>query len=339
MVANKEFPREQIAKVLKSTSKCNIEFVRELVADKDFPRELIRDVLGCITKDNIDFARELVADKDFPRELIRDVLGCITKDNIDFARELVKDKEFPREQISDIIGAHNEDNMPLFDLVIARDDINNSALVGIADCIICKDDVNDRQVDTNKVKRYTALLENPKTSPFIVKKLNDGMDIDTAAFLLKTQQKLDGENAAMQKADKKSQVQNYSTNQQSLNEQFTSLGLSENESKAIIKAVSVDGSVNVELRNKAVELIEQGIAKNRIGDILTSAQITGQYNSKIIDDFVSLQGLGLNPLLEKNLAILNNISGKEAAEKFNSKVKKQIIGMLENLPESKKILL
>ncbi len=339
LVANKDFQREEIANVLCLTNKDKLDFARELVANKDFPRDKITEVLWYTNKDNLDFARELVANKDFPKNQTARVLEFTNKDNLDFASELVADKDFPRDKIAKVIQHYNYQSKTLFDLIVSRNDIKSSVLANITDCIICKDGAIRGQIDTNKVKRYTALLENPKTSPFMVKKLNDGMDIDTAAFLLKTQQKLDGENAAKQQANKKSQVQNYSTDQQTLNKQFTALGLSENESKAIIKAVSADGSVNIELRNKAVELIELGVAKNRIGDILTSAQITGQYNSKIIDDFVSLQGLGLNPLLEKNLAILNNLSGKEVAEKFNSKVKKQIIGMLENLPESKKILL
>ena len=339
LVANKEFSPEQIVDVLHYTTKDNRDFAQELVANKDFPKDRISRVLIHTNKDNINFARELVANKEFPRKQIEEVLSCTNTHNIDFARELVADKEFPKDKVHEVISSYNKDSKPLLDLISSRKDIKNTVLPGIADCITCKAGVNRGKIDTNKVKRYTALLENPKTSPFMVKKLNEGMDIDTAAFLLKTQQKLDGENTAKQQANKKSQVQNYSTDQQSLNEQFAALGLSENESKAIIKAISINGEVNIELRNKAVELIQQGIAKNRIGDILTSAQITGQYNPKIVDDFVSLQGLGFNPLLEKNLAILNNISSKEAAEKFNSKVKKQMINMLENLPESKKILL
>ena len=341
LVANKDFPKDRIRRVLIHTNKDNINFARELVANKEFPREQIADVLSFTNTHNVGFARELFADKEFPREQIADVLAYTNTHNVGFARKLFADKEFPQNKRCKVICSYNKDSKPLLDLISSRKDIKNKniVLIGIADCITCKYGVNRGKIDANKVKRYTALLENPKTSPFVVKKLNEGMDIDTAAFLLKTQQKLDGENTAKQQANKKSQVQNYSTDQQSLNEQFTALGLSENESKAIIKAISVNGEVNMELRNKAVELIQQGIAKNRIGDILTSAKITGQYNPKIVDDFVSLQGLGLNPLLEKNLAILNNISGKDVAEKFNSKVKKQMIGMLDNLPESKKILL
>ena len=328
-----------ISGVLQSTNKDNIDFAKDLVADKEFPRELISGVLQSTNKDNLDFARELVANTDFPRNQISDVLRYTNKDNVDIARELVADKDFPRGKVVDILKQYDQENKPLLDLILSRNDIKNSVLPGITECITCKDGVNSGQTDTNKVKRYTALLTDPKTSPFMVKKLNEGMDIDTAAFLLKTQRKLDAEQAQVKQAEQKSKTPSYNTSQQSTVDLFKQLGLNDKETTAVIKSITNDGVIDKTLQDKAVELVHQGVAKNKIGDILNSAKITGEYNPKIVDDFVSLQGLGLNPLLEKNLAILNNLRGEEVAEKFNPKVKKQMLGMIENLPDNTKILL
>lgn len=249
---------------------------------------------------------------------------------------MCSDKDFPRNKISDVLQRINEDNKPLVDLILSRKDIKNSVLPDVIECITCKDDVNSGSTDTNKVKRYTALLAEPKTFPFMVKKLNEGMDIDTAAFLLKTQRKLDAEKT---QAKQKSKTPNYNASQQSANDLFIQLGLNDKETAAVIKSISNDGVIDKTLQEKAVELVNKGVAKDKIGAILNSAKITGEYNSQIVDDFVSLQGLKLNPLLEMNLAILKNLTGEEVAEKFNSRVKKQMLNLIENLPDYTKILL
>ena len=239
-----------------------------------------------------------------------------------------------------ILRTYNKDSKPLIDTVIANKEIDSTCLAGIVDAIVCKDNVNRGNIDTSKVRRYTALLENPKTAPFMIKNLNKGMDIDTAAFLFKTRQRLDSEKVISNPAGKKDVTTDYTPNQIETFSKFIKQGLNEKESTAIIKAITTaDGKIDGVLENKAVELINAGISKNKIGDILNSARISGKYNPKIVDDFVSVQNIGLNPLLEKNIAILNNISAKTVGEKFNSKVKKQLIGMIENLPDGTKILL
>ena len=62
-----------------------------MVANKDFPQELIAEVIRAVRADNIAFAQELVADKNIPRELISNILQVT--DNAakqDFARNLCK---------------------------------------------------------------------------------------------------------------------------------------------------------------------------------------------------------------------------------------------------------
>lgn len=112
---------------------------------------------------------------------------------------------------------------------------------------------------------------------------------------------------------------------------FEANDFSEKESASVLKAISTEGVVDAALQAKALEIAKSGVQKNKIGDIINSAKISGEYNPKIVDDFMALQNTGLNPLLEKNLAVLNNLSGADVAVKFNSKVKKQIKGMIQGL--------
>lgn len=133
---------------------------------------------------------------DVPKRQISRILMVTSADNIEFAKNLCSRSDFPKDKISQVLSASNKDNKPLIEQVLGTDGLNKSCLSDILDSLVLKDGINHGKVDTNKVKRYTNLLQNPKTSPFVVKMLNDGMDINTAAFLSKTQQKLDAEKAA-----------------------------------------------------------------------------------------------------------------------------------------------
>ena len=92
-----------ILNVLNNVTDENALFARGLVANKDFPQELIAEVIRAVRADNIAFAQELVANKDFPQELMASVIFNVRADNIAFAQELVANKNIPRELISNIL--------------------------------------------------------------------------------------------------------------------------------------------------------------------------------------------------------------------------------------------
>lgn len=314
----------------------NKKLAMKLFFDKEInanPDEIFRILLN--TREfNVDLANKLCFSNEYdvPKNQIPRILMVTSADNIELAKNLCSRSDFPKDKISQVLSASNKDNKPLIEQVLGTDGLNKSCLSDILDSLVLKDGINHGKVDTNKVKRYTNLLQNPKTSPFVVKMLNEGMDINTAAFLSKTQQKLDAEKAAAPaKSAQKSLSDNMSADQKDVFALFEANGFSEKESASVLKAISTEGVVDAALQAKALEIAKSGVQKNKIGDIINSAKISGEYNPKIVDDFMALQNTGLNPLLEKNLAVLNNISGADVAVKFNSKVKKQIKGMIQGL--------
>lgn len=308
---------------------------------KDSPSK-IWPVINCCSKENSAFAEKLLfgSEYDVPKAYVVDILSTTTKDNTKFAEKLCGDKDYPKDKIAAALRNVNNDSMPLCETVLETNGLNKGCLPDILSSLVLKEGINSGKIDTNKVKRYTNLLQSPKTSPFVVKLLNEGVDIDTAAFLSKTRQKLENEkNTTQNSPAKKSASANMSFEQQDAFKTLESNGFNEKEAASVIKAASSDGVVDLALQSKAIELAKSGIAKNKIGDIINSAKITGDYNPKIVDDFVNLQNIGLNPLLEKNLAILNNISGADVAVKFNPKLKKQLKGMIQGLsPEMQSTL-
>lgn len=237
------------------------------------------------------------------------------------------------KNIREIISNTNPENLPLAKQIFQKEGLKPEKAGEILRSVLLKDGINRGNTDTQKVKQYTNLLQDKKLSPFVVEHLNNEMDMNTAAFLAKTQKKLNAENIPQEpKPQLDEQLQNSY-------DFFTSHGMNEKEATAAVKAISQDGVPDIALQSLALELMQKGIPANKIGEVIKNPKITGEFNQKIVYDFVSVQNSGLNPLLEKNLAVLNNISGADTALKFNSGVKKQIKAMLEKLtPEQRQAL-
>ena len=90
------------------------------------------------------------------------------------------------------------------------------------------------------------------------------------------------------------------------------------------------------MQKTAIDLINAGIPKNHIGNILSSATITGEYNPRIPADAMAIKNLGLNAFVERYLPFVNNLSPEDIASKFNPKMKKRLVSMIENIPEDTK---
>ena len=254
--------------------------------------------------------------------------------NLYCSDEKLYNNENLMQNIGNVLWAIEIDNLPLAKQIFETEGLNPENALGILKSVKLTDGVNAGKTDTQRVKQYTSLLQDKKLSQFVVEHLNDGMDMNTAAFLAKTQKKINAENTPK---ENKPQLDEELQNSHNV---FTSHGMGDKEATAIVKAISQDGVSDIALQSVALDLLNKGIAANKIGDVIKNAKITGEFNQKIVDDFVALQNLGLNSLLEKNLATLNNISGADTAVKFNSGVKKQIKAMLERLtPEQGQALL
>ena len=347
LCADKDFPKYKIAEIIRCTTQDNLAFAEKLCADKDFPKDLISHIISCTRQGNIAFAEKLCADKDFPKDLIANIIRATNKDNLAFAEKLCADKDFPKDKIADIIKATNKDNQAFLETLCVNENVPKDKIHEILKATVINDlndaGGNNGKTDAKKVDRYTRLFQNPNTAKWAGDMLKQGFDIETISKLAPTKQSFFTERVksteTTHKVVEEKAVSPIDAIKQETIQEFENLGLDTKQANAVFKSIAKNGVVDTSLKAKAIELINKGVAKNKIGDILNSAQITGEFNSKIVDDFVLLQNRGLNPLLEKNLAVLNNISGADCAVKFNSKVRNQIKAMINNLPDAVKISL
>jgi len=349
LIDNPNFDPNNLANILytikndTNLAKLQMDWADKLIDNPNFDPNNLANILYAISNDTnlaklqMDCADKLIDNPNFDQNNLANILYIIKNDTnlaelqMDWADKLIDNPTFDNKMLSIILDCVDQPTMPFINTIITIDGLDLSKLPVMLEVFDLKDNGAGHGIDTNKIKRYTSLFQNPNTSQFMANKINGGMDIDTAAFLCKTQQKLNSEKQNSQVAEQNSKTANYSDEQNNTFETLTALGLNEKEANAIIKSISKDGVVDLNLQTQAVKLINQGIAKNKVGDIITSAKIEGEFNQKIVDDFVAIQNIGLNPLLEKNLAILNNIKGVTVAEKFNSKVKNQLKAMIEKL--------
>lgn len=297
-----------------------------------------------LSKENIQLADIILSnEKLYNNENVMQNIGDIifitnTPERAEIAKTILSNEKYYNnknvmQHIEDIIFDTKSENLPLAKQIFQTEGLNPEKASEILKSVVIQDGINDGNIDTQKVKQYTNILQDKKLSPFVIENLHNGMDMNTVAFLSKTQKKLNAENSPQ---NPKSQLDE---NLQVTHDIFTSHGMNDKEADAILKAISQDGTTDVTLQSVALDLLSKGIPANKIGDAIKNAKITGEFNPKIIDDFVLLQNLGLNPLLEKNLAVLNNITGADTAVKFNSNAKKSIKAMLGKLtPEQSQAL-
>ena len=279
--------------------------------------------------------------------MVLDLLQNTNNLKYKFAKKLCADKDFPKDQIANIIRVRNKDNQTFIETLCANKNVPKDKICEILKATVINDPNdaggNNGKTDAKKVDRYTRLFQNPNTAKWAGDMLKQGFDIETISKLAPTKQSFFTESVkpteTTQKVVEEKTVSPIDVVKQETIQEFENLGLDTKQANAVFKSIAKNGVVDTSLKAKAIELINKGVAKNKIGDILNSAQITGEFNSKIVEDFVLLQNKGLNPLLEKNLAVLNNISGADCAVKFNSKVRNQIKAMINNLPDAVKISL
>ena len=191
LVANKDFPQELIAEVIRAVRADNIAFAQELVANKDFPQELMAEVIRAVRADNIAFAQELVANKDFPQELMASVIFNVRADNIAFAQELVANKDFPQELIAEVISAVRADNIAFAQELVADKNIPRELISNILQITdnaakqdfarnLCK---NYKQMEIPIDKIYFLIENYGNISPKDLQKLSRLMGRDKVAKL------------------------------------------------------------------------------------------------------------------------------------------------------------
>ena len=324
-----------------ATNKDNISLVEKIYADNNFPREKVVEVAKATNETNIDVVEKLYADKSFPREDIAKLVKNMNDDNRYFIQKLYADKSFPREDLADIASVAKKGNQNFIETLYSNKNVPKNKIANIAKATIIEDandaGGNNGKIDPKKEEKYTRLFQNEKVAGWAADMLEQGFDIETISKLAPTKQSFYTEKEVKtettQNIEQKKDLSPLEQQKQDTIQEFQTLGLDAKQANAVYKSISKNGIVDPDLKTHATELINKGVPKNKIGDILNAAQITGEFNPKIINDFILLQNKGLNPLLEKNLAVLNNISGADCAVKFNSKVRNQMKAMINNMPD------
>jgi len=329
------YKQEEITDVLEYIDKPrdNEQFAIDLFESEKYDGITNREFIHYYNKRNANFARKAIFENTWklePDEIIR-LMKCVKKDE-QGSEAYVMMLLDNGNTIDDIISLQkdiNKENESLL-LEMTKQKVDANLQKTILKSIIINDPNdaggNNGKVDPKKVERYTRLLQNPKTQAWTIEMLNEGWDIETISKLALTKQNLltqKTETVERKPVDSSTQF-------------FMDFGMEEKQASAIIKAISKDGVIDEELQQAAVKLINNGVASNRIGEILNSAKITGEYNPKITEDAIKIKDLNLNPLLLKSLPSLNNISGADVAAKFNPKVRKTLKAMVEALDSNTK---
>ncbi len=318
--------RERIKFVLNSFD----EIYTNFTSGREYSYGNVTDLYLYTKSRQTDIIIDMCKNKDYSAQNILYVASVTSEKTVNFIRKITNSNRLTtQERVSTIMAVgDNADLMKITEFLLNQGNLNLKVLPKIIEATKIMDahdaGGNNGKIDPKKVDKYLRLLQNPKTRDWVIQMLNEGWDIETISRLSATKQGFFTENNST--AHVKDENIKY----------FMEFGLNEKEANAVVKSISQGGAINTEMQNTAVDLINAGIPKHRIGQILSSATISGEYNARVPADAMALNGLGLNAFAERYLPVLNNISTEDAAVKFNSKVKKQLKTMIENIPESTK---
>lgn len=200
-----------------------------------------------------------------------------------------------------------------------------------------------------KIEKYNKLLDNEKFNNWAIQQLNSGHDIATVEFLSKTQSKLNNEKVNDTTNTEKVQeialnseqkpVSYMSSDIRNFENELLSRGVEAKQLEFIEKACVIDGNLHSDMRDVAFDLLELKVPAKEIGEILNLSKVNNEFKIEIVEDFISLKDSGLNPMLRKNVAAINNMNPNEVTSTFNPNSKKQMKAMLEKMPEEQKVLL
>lgn len=319
--------KDKIVSFLSSFDKIYTNFT----SGREYSSENVTDLYKYLTKGcPKDIIMQACKDKDLSANNIILIADYTTEKTVDFTGKLLKATRLTAdEKVNIIMSVGSKPEMiKIAELLLEESSLDTKVIQKILKTtkILDENDAggNNGNVDPKKVDKYLRLLQSPKTRDWTIKMLNEGWDIETISRLAATKQ-----NFYMNREGQASVTdKNVSF--------FMDFGLNAKEADAIVKAISQNGVVNTEMQKTAVDLINSGIPKHKIGQIMSSATISGDYNARVPADAMALNGLGLNAFVERYLPVLNNMDAADVAVKFNAKTKKQLKTMIENISEETK---
>ena len=75
-------------------SNLTLELFKKLCADKDFPKDQIAGIIRETNKDNLAFAEKLCNKKEFPKEFIPQIINAVSAENLPFAEKICADIDY-----------------------------------------------------------------------------------------------------------------------------------------------------------------------------------------------------------------------------------------------------
>lgn len=268
----KDFPINEIADIIKATQEHNIDLAKSLCNRKDFPIDLIANILKKTSPENIKLCTELCDTKDFPVETIPDFIKSVNKETEEVIRDMCYKKDFPKNMIGYICQSlrciNNESNVELLQQALITPDLSPDGISRLLESSFIKDTGNDAggnkgHIDATKVSKFISLLQNSKIAPYIVKLLNDGVDMDTASFLAKTKQSV-YQNKQTNTSPYLPKNHNYTDSQIEFANTLGQLGMNRGEIDALIKFASVNGEIDPQILGFTVLLLKNGFPPNMI---------------------------------------------------------------------------
>ena len=185
-------------------------------------------------------------------------------------------KDFPKDYTYEIISKlkydNSDNNISLLEQALITKGLSPSVIGKLLESSFIKDTGNDAggnagHIDSAKVTRFITLLQNPKTSSYIVKLLNDGVDMDTASFLIKTKQNC-YQSKQVNESPYLSKNNNYSDSQIEFANTLGQLGMKKGEIESILRVVSIDGEVDNKLKTCTLMLINNKVPHNEVLGLL-----------------------------------------------------------------------
>ncbi len=308
----------------------DIELYKNFVTGRKYDEKLLNGLLKNAQKNYCkDLLEDMCVNQQYSAENIVSIADLTTETTVGVTRKVLTRNDVTADEKVAILSAINksQDQISLIESVLNKDDLNIKSLPKILDSAkllkLYKADRCDN-LNPKKMDIYVSLLQNPKTSPDVRKLIDFGYDIETISnfnpYMFKELIDKHEKKTTTNDADKKF---------------FFELGFNENETNSIINAITKNNILNTEIKNIAVELFNKGIPTHQIGDILNSSTITGEYNSKIAADTISILNMGLNTYLERYIPIINNLSENEIYKLYSNKFKSDLKASITNIPHEK----
>ena len=348
-----------------SNETATTEFIINFINDKpkaDICKNKEEEILYTLLEDNATIYNEFIDGRNTTNKNLYDLFK---HSQYAYEKQLLSticlDKQYSAENIIDIVKNSSEKTSETAQKVLGKRDLTINEKINILHLIkendsftneinlfLSKDNVNLTKlpkflssittlkqykidlgkINPDKIDIYIQMIQNPKTCFWVKEMLNLGWDIETISQLSVTKLKYYAK-----------ENYNLADPQDSYEQFLIGLDFNSQETEDIIRVVSRDRIIDKDIKQTIIYMLNAGIPKHQIGNILKSATIIKNYNTKFSTDAIEISHLGLDNFLEKYLMLADTLSKEELVNKLDSNTRITLINMIKTIPESIKTTL